>query len=79
MKKIMKSIKRRFKNIVKRNPYWGSYVSLTETVYKQKFSEQTIHRWALKLLDKSEYNIKEKKGLLKHLYLLSNMLEDDKK
>jgi len=75
----MRSIERRFNNISRKNPYWGSYVSLAGAVHKQKFSKQTIRRRALKLLDKNEFEIKEKNGLLKHLHLLSNMLEDDKK
>jgi len=74
----MRSLKRRFKNIEKGNPFWSSYICFAEAVSGQKFSKQTIHRWFLKLVDNDDYDKKDKRALLSHLRDLSNDLEDNK-
>ena len=68
----MKSIQRRFNKITEKNPYWGSYICLSEAVKGQKFSKDMIHRWFKKLVKKEEYEKREKTGLLIHLENLSN-------
>ena len=75
----MKSLERRFNNITKKNPYWSSYVCFTEAVKGQNFRKQCIHRWFIKLVDKNDYDKKDKKSILAQLEELSNPLEDNKK
>ena len=60
----MKSVKRRFQNIVKRNPSLGSYLYFTKAIEGQGFSKQTIHRWFQKLVDENDYAKDEKRALL---------------
>lgn len=75
----MKSLERRFRNILEKNPCRSSYICFAEAVRGRKFSRQTIHRWFRKLVDKSDYDKKERKTLLANLSELSNAVEDDRK
>jgi hypothetical protein len=77
--KNMKSLERRFKNISEKKPLWSSFICFAEAVKRKKFNKQTIHRWFYKLVEKDDYARNEKKGILKHLYDLSNVSEDDTK
>jgi len=63
----MRSIERKFNNIEERNPRWSSYLCFAETVKAHKFSRQMIHRWFQKLVEKSDYDRKDKKVILRHL------------
>lgn len=75
----MKSLGRRFKNIVSKNPLWSSLVCFTEAVNGQGFGRQTIHRWFQNLVEKDDYNLGDKRNILAHLEDLSKVAEDDKK
>jgi hypothetical protein len=75
----MKSIERRFNNIVEKCPYWSSYICFAEAIKRQGFSRQTIHRWFNKLVDKNDYVKNEKKAILAHLDVLTKHAEDDLK
>ncbi len=75
---IMRSIKRRFKKILTKNPCKSSYICFSEAIRGQKFSKQTIHRWFAKLVDKNDYCRSEKRAILSHLDNLSNTFEGDK-
>ena len=69
----MKSIERRFDELVKKNPYWSTYICFCEAIRNQKFSKKIISRWFYKLVDKDDYFIEDgMKGLMDHLYKLSN-------
>lgn len=72
----MKSLERRFNNISKKNPNLSSYLCFVEAVGGQGFSKQTIHNWFLQLVDKDDYNRKEKRAILEHLTNLSNVIEE---
>lgn len=67
----MKSVERRFKKILKKNPCWSSYVCFAETCNSQDFQKKTIYFWFNKLVDKNDYDKKEKKLILSHLRSLS--------
>lgn len=75
----MKSLERRFKNIVDKNPFWSSLVCFTEAVKGQGFGRQTIHRWFQKLVEKEDYCLGDKKDVLAHAEELSKVVEDDQK
>lgn len=75
----MKSLERRFKNFTEKNPHWSTYVCFAEAVKGQNFSKQTIHRWFLKLVDKNDYDKKDKRSILTQLEELSKPAEDNKK
>jgi hypothetical protein len=68
----MKSIERRFKNIREKKDGWSSYTVFAQAVTGQKFSRDTLHRGFNKLVEKDDYVASEKKGVLAHLYNLTN-------
>jgi hypothetical protein len=68
----MKSIKRRFDNIAKRNPNYSSYLCFAEAVKERRFSKQMIQRWFNKLVDKDDYARSEKRETVDFLVSLSN-------
>lgn len=74
----MKSLERNFIKTVKRNPLWSSYVCFAVAVTKRKFKRSAISRWFYRLVEKDDYNKKDRKGLLIHLHDLSNPAEDDR-
>ncbi len=75
----MRSIERRFKKLAEKNPTWSSYVCFAESVKKQFFNKQTVHRWFYRLVDRNEWKGNSAKELLLHLDNLTNYTEDDKK
>ena len=75
----MKSIERRFNNILKKNPYWSSYICFTEAIKGQNFSDQTMRHWFNKLVDKDDYDKNDKKALLSFLDGLTNSAEEHRK
>lgn len=68
----MKSLERRFNNITEKNPSWSSYTCFVNAIKEQGFSEQIIHRWFNKLVDKDDYAKKEKRAVVDFLVGLSN-------
>lgn len=71
----MRSIERRFHKITKGNPCWSSYICFAEAIKVQEFSRPIIGKWFLRLVDKSEYEKKDERKLLKQLYELSQLKE----
>ena len=63
----MKSIKRKFNKIQKKNPYLSSITCFTEAIYRACLSRQTIHRWFNKLVDKDDYTKNAKKEIMDFL------------
>lgn len=68
----MKSLERRFNNISQLNPYWSSYICFTEAIRSQNFSPRTIASHFKALVEKDDYNNREKKQILKYLTSLSS-------
>lgn len=67
----MKSIERIFNKVRKENPYLSDYLCFAEAVEGRNFSRQTIARYFNKLVDKDDYDSKDKKELLQQLFELS--------
>jgi len=67
----MRSIKRRFNNIAKKNPYWSSYLCFAETINDRNFSKRIIKKHFNQLVEKDDYSIKEKREIINYLYKLS--------
>jgi hypothetical protein len=63
----MRSIERRFNKISKRNNTWSSFICFAEAIKGRNFSKQMIHRWFNKLVDKSDYDKKDKRVELNQL------------
>jgi hypothetical protein len=74
----MKSLERNFQKIAERNLPWSSYICFAAAVTKREFQRSVISRWFYKLVEKGDYERKDRKGLLAHLHDLSNPAEDDK-
>lgn len=75
----MRSVKRRFKNIQRKNLDWSSYTCFFKAIERQNFSVQTIPRWFNKLVEKDDYALEEKKAILANLYDATKCTEDNKK
>lgn len=67
----MKSLERRFNNIVKLNPKWSSLICFGEAVTGQNFSRITIAKYFNKCVEKSDYDKKDKREILKCLVAIS--------
>jgi predicted RNA-binding protein YlxR (DUF448 family) len=68
----MKSLERKFNNIAEKNPNLSSYICFTKAIKGQEFSKQTIHRWFQKLVDKEDYDNRDKTAILEQLENLAN-------
>ena len=68
----MKSIERRFNNIIKNNPCWSLYICFSEAIKEQKFSKRIIYNWFTKLVNENDYDKKDKRIILHHLTDLSS-------
>ena len=71
--KIMKSIKRKFEEVKNKHAYWSSYVIFFHTINKGRFGKKAIYYWFNRLVDKDDYCLAEKRNLLSHLRVCSNM------
>lgn len=63
----MKSIKRRFDNISEKYPFWSSFICFQRAIEGQKFETRTIRHWFKKLVDKDDYDRKDRKAILQSL------------
>ncbi|NMC51526.1 hypothetical protein GYA54_02220 [Candidatus Kuenenbacteria bacterium] len=71
----MRSLERRFNHIKNSQPFWSDYQCFCRAIAKQKFGEQTIHRWFNKLVDKNEYSPRDKRCIIAHLEKLNKSAE----
>lgn len=61
-----------FNETQKMNPFWSSWVCFCETVWnKNGLSKRIINRFFDKLIDKDDYDKKDRRSLLRQLYELS--------
>ena len=63
----MKSIKRRFNNISRKCPYWSSYVCFTQAIKEQNFKKRTVRLWFKCLVEKDDYDPKDKRTIFRDL------------
>lgn len=75
----MRSIERRFNNFQLKNPNLSSYINFAKAVKNQRFTREMIARWFNKLVEKDDYDQKDKRNLLARLTELSNPIEDNGK
>lgn len=68
----MRSIERRFNKFNTKNPGLSSYINFSQAIKGQKFSRDLINRWFNKLVDKDDYDKKDKRELIEYLTNLSN-------
>jgi hypothetical protein len=67
----MKSVERVFNRIVKNNPCLSEMVGFSQAVIGRNFSKQTISRYFNKLVNKNDYDKKDKKEIVRQLCELS--------
>lgn len=72
----MKSLERRFKNISNKHPDLSSYVCFFKAVENQRFSKDIVRRWFNKLVDKDDYESKEKRSIVRDMVASSNPAEE---
>lgn len=72
----MKSLERKYNGIRQRHIYWSSYTCFAEAATNAKYSRKIIMHWFNLLVDKDDYNPKEKKSIISHLLKLSGTPEE---
>jgi len=73
----MRSIEARFNKMTEKHPNYSSLICFGRAVWGQKMTRATISRWFNKLVDKTDYEALDRKALIMHLLLVTNMSEDD--
>ena len=68
----MRSIERRFRLEQEKSPLSSTFICFSAAVHKQRFSRKMIMEWFNKLVDKNDYDKKEKKELIEFLERHSN-------
>jgi hypothetical protein len=72
----MKSIERRFKKINDLNPDWSSGTCFAVAIMSQNFSRQTILNGFNKLVEKDDYDKRDKKDITAFFLTLSKIAEE---
>jgi hypothetical protein len=67
----MRSLKRRFKNIAQLNAHWSSYTCFAEAAKGQNFSKRIISKHFNVLVEKDDYDRRDRKQIVKYLFSLS--------
>jgi hypothetical protein len=67
----MKSIERRYNKISQKNYLWSSHTSFALAIAGQNFSKESIYEWFNKLVDKDDYDKRDKFEVLNSLVSLS--------
>lgn len=60
----MRSIQRRFKIKSHENPFSSSLVNFVLAIEGQNFKKRTIRYWFIRLVEKDDYDKKEKRDIL---------------
>lgn len=72
----MRSIEARYTAMRKKYPeQYSSYICFAKAVKWQKFSRESISRWFNILVDKEDYVLSERKGIVSYLHELSQSSE----
>ncbi len=72
----MRSIERRFKEMTQKHPEHSSFVQFGHAIKGQKITREMISKWFSKLVDKSDYDKKDRRVLLDHFETLTNSEND---
>lgn len=67
----MRSIQRRFEIIKNQNPYWSDYICFAESVVGMDFGRPSLSRWFNKLIEKDDYDKKDRNQISEFLVDLS--------
>jgi len=70
----MKSLERRFINLINKNPNWSTYTCFAQALINQNFQPSTVLRLFNKLVDKDDYDKKDKRAITAFLLSLQNRL-----
>lgn len=69
--KITKSLERRYNNTAQFNAHWSSYICFAEAIKNQNFCKKIIRIYFNKLVEKDDYDKRDKRELIKQLTMLS--------
>jgi len=75
----MRSIERRFANVLADNPGYSTYTAFAEAVRGQQFGVAVLRQWFDKLVDRDDYKRGDKEDIIKHLELLNSTEEEKNK
>lgn len=74
----MRSLERRFNDLEKKRTAISSLLNFAGAITERNFSDGIIRRWFNQLVDREDYDKKDKRIILEFLFLLSST-EDDRK
>lgn len=63
----MRSLERRFKIISQKNPHLSSLICFEHATAGQGFQKRTLYFWFNRLVEKEDYDQKEKRRILQEL------------
>lgn len=66
-------MKRNFKKISDNNPYWSTIVCFAHTIRNKSYSYEIIKKYFNLLVDKNDYDKKDKTQIFDWLYDMSNI------
>ena len=72
----MRSVERRFNEIQRKNPLWGSIPCLSSAVQGQRFSKRQLSHWFRRLVDTSDYDQRDRRSLINQLEDCTNTGEN---
>ncbi len=67
----MRSLKRVFEKLKRKNPNWSDYACFSHAILRKGFSKKIVSRYFNNLVDKGDYSRGEKKEVLEQLFWLS--------
>ncbi|MDB5260434.1 MAG: hypothetical protein JWN37_665 [Candidatus Nomurabacteria bacterium] len=73
----MKTIQKRFHSVRRKHVNLGDFPTLYLAVKKQGFSRSTISRWFSKVVDKNDYDAKDRRELINVLTKASRKSSED--
>lgn len=73
----MRTIKRNFDKYMAENPGSSTYTAFSAVIGGQGYSNSTVRRWFVDLVDKEDYEYTGKKVILSYLYSHAKPPEDD--
>lgn len=68
----MRSIEKRFILEQDKNPMFSTFINFSRAIDGQSFTEVVIKKWFNKLVDKDDYDPRDKKEIIEYLIGFSN-------
>lgn len=71
----MRSIQRRFEGLQEKHPNLSTYIIFAKAVRGQRFTRPIMTKWFKKLVDKNDYDPKDRNTLIRELVRIADESE----